>query len=360
MLTALSRSLTDAEDLSSEGTRLSLDPDTGLEKGLEVGDEADQRLFVGIRVADTKISGVKGDYYVEYRVTYDGLFEMVETVASSKTTVSCLVRQEVSVWRRFSEFITLHQQLEGSLMLRPFLKKIDNPVRLKTVTSIFGSKLSRNVTIQRSMFLVRYMNKLADIPMIANSPPFRLFLAYDSDAGGKVSKLASSKSSVFRSLVPTRLDKVITDGIRGAVTIIKNVIPIESYQDGYFAFFSSPSVRGEIETRFGTALPLSGLMTPEVIDRLIHMSGDPSSYSRQDSHLSTNHSIHSPCDNSEVQSIRRDQKSLVSRDTVAQSGCRSVDMLLQLFELIRSEGQTASGSVPLYILKSLLGDFLES
>lgn len=325
-----------------------------------MGEEADQRLFQGIRVADTKISGVKGDYYVEYRVTYDGLFEMLETVASSKTAVSCLVRQEVSVWRRFSEFIALHQKLEGNLMLRPFLKRIDNPIKLKTVTSIFGSKLSRNVTIQRSMFLVRYMNKLADIPIIANSPPFRLFLAYDSDATGKGNKTATSTSSVLRSLVPNRLDKVITDGIRGAVTIIKNVIPIESYQDGYFAFFSSPSVRGKIDTRFGTALQLSGLMNPEVFDRLIHTSSDSASYSRQDSHLSTSHLIPSPCDTPQVQSNKRDQISPVSPDQEAQSDCRSVDILLQLFEVIRSEGKTANGSVPLYILKSLLGDFLES
>ena len=325
-----------------------------------MGEEADQRLFHGIRVSDTKISGVKGDYYVEYRVTYDGLFEMLESVASSKTTVSCLVRQEVSVWRRFSEFVALHQELDGNQILRPFLKRIENPIRLKTVTSIFGSKLARHITIQRRMFLVRYLSKLAEIPLISNSPPFRLFLAYDSDVSGKADKSGSSKTSVLKSLVPARLDRVITEGIRGAVTIIRNVIPIESYQDGYFTFFSSQSERAKIDTRFGNDLLISSLLSPQSTETIVRVSSDSSPYFRQESHLSTNFSMNAAGDNLKVQSNNKDQNNIQHHCMRGASDCKTSEVLFELFELIRSEGKTANHSVPLYILKSLFGDFLET
>ena len=357
--------------------RASYDSDTGLEKGLEVGDEAaDQRLFADIRVADTRISGSKGDFFVEYRIAYQGLFEMIESVASSQHPVSCLVRQEVNVWRRFSEFVSLHQRLEGDAMLRPFLKGIENPVKLRTVSSLFGSKLSRNVTIQRSVFLVRYLNRLAIQPMVANSVPFRRFLAYDADsvsrsAGANGSSRSLTGKSILRSLFPASLDKAIAEGIKGAVNVIKNVLPGDSYQEGYFTFLSTHTTKAVILTCFGGDIPPTVRMTPQEIEKLLSQQKESSdAYSRTSSCVSGVVVVPpTPVCDSEVQRqnlpVKSDQMKatplavIPTHEEPRATRARSVDLLLELLELLRTEGKS-SVSPTLFLVRSLLGDFLET
>lgn len=323
----------------------------------------DHRLFQSIRISDTRTVGVKGDFYVEYQVTYDGLFEVIERIVSQEKTVSCLVRQEVSVWRRFSEFLSLHQTLDGNHALRSWIRNVENPVRLKTVTSLFGSKLNRNVTTQRRMFLVRYLNRLADIPVVANSPQFRTFMGYETHTSGSRGNL-TSRSSALKSMISSRLDKVITDGIRGAVSIIRTVIPIESYQDGYLARFSSPSAGPRIETQFGDELQLSSSLHSDAGNKLTKLTADHVTYGRETSQISANYILEAMA--TEVQSIpnetpvRDANQALSERETRDGCNSRSSDLLVELFELIRSEGKTAHESVPVFLLKGLLGDFFET
>lgn len=190
--------------------------------------------------------GHRSDHYIAYKIVYDGLFEVLETIPSTRSTASCLVRQESFVWKRFSEFLTLHQKLEANPQLRLIIRSIEGPSKMKTVTSMLGSKVGRTVTEQRVKFLVMYLRQLISIMPVCNSLEMRNFLEYD------ISRPETRSSSLMSSLLlPLRLDKVITDGIKGAVSVIKNVLPLDSVQDGYFNIFASHPIRPEIKTRFG-------------------------------------------------------------------------------------------------------------
>lgn len=224
--------------------RPSFDLDTGVEKGIDVAE--DNRLFSNIKITETRIMGHRSDHYIAYKIVYDGLFEVLETIPSTRSTASCLVRQESFVWKRFSEFLTLHQKLEANPQLRLIIRSMEGPSKMKTVTSMLGSKVGRTVTEQRVKFLVMYLRQLISITPVCNSLEMRNFLEYD------ITRPEPPSSSLMSSLLlPLRLDKVITDGIKGAVSVIKNVLPLDSVQDGYFNIFASHSIRPEIKTRFG-------------------------------------------------------------------------------------------------------------
>lgn len=232
--------------------RQSLDNDTGLEKGVDVSALDEYKLFDNIRILETRIMGSKGDHYISYRIVYDGLFEVVEIVASSKKTASCLMHQEVFVWKRFSEFISFHQKLESNPMLRPHIKKLENPSKMKTVHSIIGgaSKLGAAVTSQRVRFLLKYLKTIINLPIVCSSLELRAFLDYDSTGQTK-----PGPSTTSGPLTTLRLERLVSQGVREAVNLLKNVFPIDSYQEGglatLFSSGSSSNVRQKIDTLYG-------------------------------------------------------------------------------------------------------------
>lgn len=240
-----------SEDDSLHGFNrsLGLDHDTGLERGIDVSVNEEDRLFSNIRIPETRITrGPNGDHYVSYRVVYDALFEVEESIASSKqTTASCLIRKEVFVWRRFSEFVTLHHRLESNpVTSQAAITGLENPSKMKTLHSMLGvSKLSRTITGQRVRFLQRYLRNLIRLPGVCNSPEVRSFLDYDSpDTDSKVKSVVTE-----RSLLPLGLDRLVSQGLREAVNVIKNVFPIDSYQEGGLATLFSSSITSSTNSR---------------------------------------------------------------------------------------------------------------
>lgn len=234
-------------------SRPSLDQETGLEKGVDVSIYEEEHLFSNIRIPETRIMGPKGDHYISYRIVYDALFQVLETVASSKQTASCLVRQEISVSKRFSDFVSFHQKLESNPLLRPYVKSLENPSKMKTVSSMMGgaSKLGRTVTSQRVSFLLRYLKVVIRLPVVSSSVELRSFLHYDHEA----EDTAAGQSVALTSLTTLRFDRILSQGVREAVNLLKNVFPTDSYQEGGLATLFSGSnplnQRQKIDTLYG-------------------------------------------------------------------------------------------------------------
>ena len=143
--------------------------------------------------------------------------------------MSCLVRKQVTVYRRFSEFLLLHSKLNQNRNLKHFLRNIRDPSRLKSY-SMFKSKVGKSLTDLRKSFLTEYLNGLASIDLLENSNEFREFLSYEA-GDGPVNFVSGIVKDISSLIVPLRIDKVIVGGFKGAVSLIKTVFPIEPLTD---------------------------------------------------------------------------------------------------------------------------------
>lgn len=215
-----------------------------MEKGIEATEQTgDLKLISNIRIEDTKKATAKGGSHIIYKIVYDGLFEEIEAnINSFKPVCSCIVRKEVVVWHRFSDFVTLHEQLESDRKMRLYLKNIRSPSRLKTV-AIFESKLEKSITQMRANFLTKYLNSLASIQVICNSRDFRAFMEYghDEDDINRRSLLEASSPELT-----LKLEKMVTGGIKNVVSAVKKVLPTETYQEGLLALLSPGPTRNVV------------------------------------------------------------------------------------------------------------------
>lgn len=200
---------------------------SGLEMGLNVDDDQFSRiqLFANIRIPEAHEAGTRGDKFIVYTVVYDGLFEQVETAGINKAAVSCLVRKQVTIYRRFSEFLLLHSKLAQNRTFKSLLRNIRDPFKLKSY-SVFKSKVGKSLTDLRKSFLALYLNELASIDLLENSQEFREFLSYEA-TDGPVNFVSGIVKDISSLIVPLRIDKVIVGGFKGAVSLIKTVFPIE-------------------------------------------------------------------------------------------------------------------------------------
>lgn len=231
------------------------DCDSALELGLEANTEGqvDSRLFMNIEVRETEEVGTRGDKYIVYCIRYDGLTEDVGPDNDDKSSASRLSRKDVLVKRRFREFVNLQNRLEENEVLKKYLRRIKRPSRLRvTPNTLFGSRLEKDTIAHRKVFLEEFLTDLCNRDPIAKSQELQSFLAFGTDT-----RLAFVKKPT--NFVPNlRLDKVLYEGFKEAVNLIKTALPIEIYQEGQFTFPKGVmGIRkglGDIKTKVGDTM----------------------------------------------------------------------------------------------------------
>lgn len=155
-----------------------------------------------------------------------------EHATTSISSDKCEMPNRKSFWkkmtikRRFREFVILQLRLEENPKIRPYLKNIPKPTKLKAATqSIFSLpgitniKLDRSTIRLRQRFLERFLNALNSSPFIANSYEFKEFFSYNVNSA--TMNISKSKSLILQ----VNLNKVLVDSVRGALSIIRSTFP---------------------------------------------------------------------------------------------------------------------------------------
>jgi len=135
-----------------------------------------------------------------------------------------------TIKRRFREFVLLQLRLEENPKIRPYMKNIPKPTKLKAATQnifslpgITNIKLDQSTIKLRQRFLERFLNALNGSPFIANSYEFKEFFSYNVNQSGSISK---SKSTILQ----VNLNKVLVDGVKNAFSIIRSTLPRDGIQ----------------------------------------------------------------------------------------------------------------------------------
>ena len=190
----------------------------------------DEKVVSNLSITKTKeINESYNSSYILYIIEYDGLFQ--QTVVP-KTDINCeqqicLFKRRVSVFRRFSEFIALQKVLERNKSFKRLMKGIKKPssiqITAQNLLAFAGSAHTRldSSTVEfRRIYLQNYLKQLSNLRPIAESSQFQQFLAYGSDGSiafvGPIHSLSSN------------IDKVLYNGVRGAIRIMKTALPVEA------------------------------------------------------------------------------------------------------------------------------------
>uniref|UniRef100_A0A0P4WIV1 PX domain-containing protein n=1 Tax=Scylla olivacea TaxID=85551 RepID=A0A0P4WIV1_SCYOL len=200
----------------------------------------DGRVFLSVCVPSTEVhTEPGGTQYTLYTIQYDAIYlcetptiteEGGEEGSSDPPPVSepRMVLQTNCVKRRFREFHTLHDALEGDTKLRAAMKGVKGPNKWLNLPF---SKLDSATIATRKQFLEKYLQSVIQRPEVNISTPVKEFLAYGSDA---------SVSFVKKPLelhVP-RLDKLLAKTVSGVFHSLKTALP---------SFESSDSQSGSSE-----------------------------------------------------------------------------------------------------------------
>ena len=140
-------------------------------------------------------------------------------------------RRSMTIKRRFREFVILQLRLEENPKIRPYMKNIPKPTKLKAATqNIFSLpgltniKLDQSTIKLRQRFLERFLIALNSSPFIANSYEFKEFFSYNVHSAGI--NISKSKSLILQ----VNLNKVFVDSVRSALSIIRSTLPGDDYQ----------------------------------------------------------------------------------------------------------------------------------
>lgn len=135
-------------------------------------------------------------------------------------------RKKMTIKRRFREFVILQLRLEENPKLRPYMKNIPKPTKLKAATqSIFSLpgianiKLDQSTIKLRQRFLERFLIALNSSPFIANSYEFKEFFSYNINSA--TINITKSKSLILQ----VNLNKVFVDSVRSAFSILRSSLP---------------------------------------------------------------------------------------------------------------------------------------
>lgn len=135
-------------------------------------------------------------------------------------------RRRMTIKRRFREFVLLQLRLEENPKIRPYMKNIPKPTKLKAATQnifslpgITNIKLDQSTIKLRQRFLERFLTALNSSPFIANSYEFREFFSYNVNPA--TSNITKSKSLILQ----VNLNKVFVDSVRSAFSIIRSSLP---------------------------------------------------------------------------------------------------------------------------------------
>lgn len=139
-------------------------------------------------------------------------------------------RRVMTIKRRFREFVLLQLRLEENPKIRPYMKNIPKPTKLKAATQnifslpgINNIKLDQSTIKLRQRFLERFLNALNSSPFIANSYEFKEFFSYNVNPTIGMSK---SKSTILQ----VNLNKVFVDSVRSAFSLIRSTLPGDDIQ----------------------------------------------------------------------------------------------------------------------------------
>lgn len=135
-------------------------------------------------------------------------------------------RRSMTIKRRFREFVLLQLRLEENPKIRPYMKNIPKPTKLKAATQnifslpgITNIKLDQSTIKLRQRFLERFLIALNSSPFIANSYEFKEFFSYNINP----INISKSKSTILQ----VNLNKVFVDSVRSAFSIIRSTLPGE-------------------------------------------------------------------------------------------------------------------------------------
>lgn len=135
-------------------------------------------------------------------------------------------RKRMTIKRRFREFVILQLRLEENPKIRPYMKNIPKPTKLKAATQnifslpgITNIKLDQSTIKLRQRFLERFLNALNNSPFIANSYEFKEFFSYN--VATPAINISKSKSLILQ----VNLNKVFVDSVRSAFSIIRSTLP---------------------------------------------------------------------------------------------------------------------------------------
>lgn len=137
-------------------------------------------------------------------------------------------RRSMTIKRRFREFVLLQLRLEENPKIRPYMKNIPKPTKLKAATQnifslpgINNIKLDQSTIKLRQRFLERFLIALNSSPFIANSYEFKEFFSYNINPAGV--NITRSKSTILQ----VNLNKVFVDSVRSAFSLIRSTLPGE-------------------------------------------------------------------------------------------------------------------------------------
>lgn len=135
-------------------------------------------------------------------------------------------RRKMTIKRRFREFVILQLRLEENPKIRPYMKNIPKPTKLKAATQnifslpgITNIKLDQSTIKLRQNFLERFLLALNNCPFIANSYEFKEFFSYNMNPNP--SQISKSKSLILQ----VNLNKVFVGSVRGAFSMLEALLP---------------------------------------------------------------------------------------------------------------------------------------
>lgn len=139
-------------------------------------------------------------------------------------------RRKMTIKRRFREFVILQLRLEENPKIRPYMKNIPKPTKLKAATQnifslpgITNFKLDQSTIKLRQKFLERFLLALNNCPFIANSYEFKEFFSYNLSPNP--AQISKSKSLILQ----VNLNKVFVGSVRGAFGILEALLPGKSF-----------------------------------------------------------------------------------------------------------------------------------
>ena len=199
-------------------------------------------------------------------------------------------RRIMTIKRRFREFVLLQLRLEENPKIRPYMKNIPKPTKLKAATQnifslpgITNIKLDQSTIKLRQRFLERFLNALNSSPFIANSYEFKEFFSYNVNQASGISK---SKSTILQ----VNLNKVFVDSVRSAFSLIRSTLPGDDMQslntsnlkdpDAWLTELQQSTLKLHIQTRTSH----SKMNLERLIDsKMLSLSDSPIRYNKTSS-----------------------------------------------------------------------------
>ena len=101
-----------------------------------------------------------------------------------------------SVWRKYSDFQWLHEQLQSNVMSRDVMTKESLPAFPKTsLTEQIADTVMLTQSIVPAQKLGRFLNALFAHPRVQNHPAFRLFLTEDEQTLARIIKMTTKSEN---------------------------------------------------------------------------------------------------------------------------------------------------------------------